>query len=51
LTWNIPYQAGEINLGDVVLVIHDADKPGKNEIDRFDARQGDRLLLLAVTST
>ncbi len=50
IRWFIPYQVGEINLGDVVLVIYDPKDPDRHEIDRFDARKADRLELLARSS-
>jgi hypothetical protein len=48
LTWDIPYEIGEINLGQVVLVIYDPDDPDKSEIDRFGAREEDLLELQAA---
>jgi hypothetical protein len=42
----VPYLPGELREGEVVVVVYDPDNPDRNEIDRFDARQEDRLQLL-----
>ncbi len=40
------YAPGEVKPGDRVLILYDPDDPTRNEIDRFDARQADRLRLM-----
>ena len=47
LCWDIPYTPSEIYAGDLVLVVYDPADPDRNELDRFDARQADRLWLMA----
>lgn len=44
-TWS--YLPGDIREGEIVLVAYDPQNPERHEIDRFDARRGDRLRLLA----
>jgi hypothetical protein len=47
LRWSALYKPGEIEVGDVMLVAYDPAAPDQHVIDRFDARQEDRLRLLA----
>jgi hypothetical protein len=45
---SVLYHPGEVSPGDLVLVVYDPSNPACHEIDRFDARQDDRLRLLAT---
>jgi hypothetical protein len=43
--WRPPYVPGEIEPGEIVLVLYDPADPGRSEIDRFDVRSADRIRL------
>ncbi len=51
LYWDIPYSPGDISVGDLILVLYDAENPTRHVMDAFGMRDADKEYLLSQVSS